>query len=197
MAARLDIEGGGGGAALTLDPVDLVLLAGAFELARHEAETLGGSIAARLGLAVDALATLAHVLGEQAPTDGPEPPRPVEAEEESVRELLLANRSSPGPVGEWWGAIIARRAMEPNHLWEDLGLPERPALGVLMARHFAPLAARNNGMRWKRFLYRALCEAEGFVLCATPSCRECNEFEMCFGEETGESRLARIRNGMA
>jgi nitrogen fixation protein NifQ len=47
-------------------------------------------------------------------------------------------------------------------------------------------------MKWKKFFYRSLCELEGFVLCASPSCRECSDFHDCFGDESGESALARL-----
>lgn len=111
-----------------------------------------------------------------------------------VRDLLLAQRSSEGEVGRWLAAMVARRAMEPNHLWEDLGLRERAELSRLLMRHFAPLAARNTrNMRWKRFFYRMLCEDDGFVMCTTPVCTQCNDFDLCFGEESGESRMAERR----
>jgi nitrogen fixation protein NifQ len=111
-----------------------------------------------------------------------------------VRDLLLAQRSTEGEVGRWLAAMVARRAMEPNHLWEDLGLRERPELSRLLSRHFAPLAARNTrNMRWKRFFYRMLCEDDGFVMCTAPVCTQCNDFDLCFGEESGESRMAERR----
>jgi nitrogen fixation protein NifQ len=111
-----------------------------------------------------------------------------------VRDLLLALRSTEGEVGRWLASMVARRAMEPNHLWEDLGLRARPELSRLLTRHFAPLAARNTGnMRWKRFFYRMLCEDDGFVMCTTPVCTQCSDFDLCFGEETGESRMAERR----
>ncbi|WP_063203450.1 nitrogen fixation protein NifQ [Bradyrhizobium sp. AT1] len=111
-----------------------------------------------------------------------------------VRDLLLAQRSSEGEVGRWLAAMVARRAMEPNHLWEDLGLRERAELSRLLMRHFAPLAARNTrNMRWKRFFYRMLCEDDGFVMCTTPVCTQCNDFDLCFGEESGETRMAERR----
>ncbi|TWA98927.1 nitrogen fixation protein NifQ [Bradyrhizobium stylosanthis] len=116
-------------------------------------------------------------------------------EEIMVRDLLLAQRSTEGEISRWLAAMIARRAMEPNHLWEDLGLRERPELSRLLARHFAPLAAQNtNNMRWKRFFYRRLCEEDGLVMCTTPVCTQCNDFNHCFGEEVGESRMAQRRN---
>jgi len=115
-----------------------------------------------------------------------------------VRDLLLANRSTPGDESRWLAAMIARRAMEPNHLWEDLGLRDRSELSRLLARHFAPLAVRNTkNMRWKRFFYRTLCEADGVALCTTPVCSSCSDFNLCFGEESGESRLAYSRREFA
>jgi nitrogen fixation protein NifQ len=111
-----------------------------------------------------------------------------------VRALLLAHRSTEGEEGRWLASMIARRAVEPNHLWEDLGLRNRDELSRLLARHYAPLAAQNTrNMRWKRFFYRMLCEADGMVMCTTPVCTDCTDFDLCFGGETGESRLARTR----
>ncbi|MGV7218746.1 nitrogen fixation protein NifQ [Bradyrhizobium sp. UFLA05-112] len=108
-----------------------------------------------------------------------------------VRDLLLGQRSTKGKISRWLAAMIARRVMEPNHLWEDLGLRERTELTRLLTRHFAPLAIRNTkNMRWKRFFYRTLCENEGLLMCTTPVCTQCNDFYLCFGEESGESRMA-------
>jgi nitrogen fixation protein NifQ len=91
-------------------------------------------------------------------------------------------------------AMIARRAQSPNHLWQDLGLRNRGELSRLMARHFRPLATRNtNDMKWKKFLYRMICRDAGYSICTAPSCSECSDFEHCFGDESGESRLARVR----
>ncbi|MGY3146664.1 nitrogen fixation protein NifQ [Bradyrhizobium sp. USDA 3397] len=111
-----------------------------------------------------------------------------------IRDLLLAHRSTEGKIGGWLAAMVARRAIEANHLWEDLGLRDREELSRLLNRHFAALAARNiNNMRWKRFFYRTLCENDGFVMCTTPVCTQCNEFNVCFGAEDGESRMAERR----
>ena len=115
-----------------------------------------------------------------------------------VRDLLLAHRSTEGNAGAWLAAMIARRSMEPNHLWEDLGLRERSELTRLLMRHFFPIASRNTrNMRWKRFFYRSLCEDDGLVMCTAPVCTQCSDFTMCFGEENGESRLAYRRRALA
>jgi nitrogen fixation protein NifQ len=111
-----------------------------------------------------------------------------------VRDLLLAHRSSEGDAGRWLAAMIARRSMEPNHLWEDLGLRDRSELTRLLTRHFGPIAVRNTkNMRWKRFFYRMLCEDDGLVMCSTPVCTNCNDFDLCFGDESCESRMAERR----
>ncbi|GLS32012.1 nitrogen fixation protein NifQ [Mesorhizobium albiziae] len=119
-------------------------------------------------------------------------------EEELLRGLLLAHARPGDEASARFAKIIARRAMRDDHLWQDLGLFNRAELGRLLATHFPTLAAGNTkNMKWKKYFYRKLCEAEGFSLCTAPSCRECNDFKSCFGPEEGESRLTRIRNGIA
>jgi nitrogen fixation protein NifQ len=82
--------------------------------------------------------------------------------------------------------MIARRGLEPHHLWQDLGLRNRGELSQLMHRHFATLARRNvNDMKWKKFLYRLVCGTEGFAVCASPVCSDCNDYDHCFGDESG------------
>ncbi|KAB2943991.1 MAG: nitrogen fixation protein NifQ [Hyphomicrobium sp.] len=165
------------------------------------AATEDGPLCQRTGLASPELARLiarwfpcalmeVHAGGQDTMPDGDELVM--------VRDLLLANRSTDGDEGRWLAHMVARRAIEPSHLWEDLGLRNRAELSRLLDRHFAPLAVRNTrGMRWKRFFYRMLCEDDGFVMCTTPVCTDCCDFENCFGEEDGESRLARRRRDAA
>lgn len=155
----------------------------------------GGAVAELAGLTADDLAAMAArwfptaqdlVTTWCAQTNGAE-----DDEIAMVRGLLLANRSTGDDAGRWLAAMVARRSMEPNHLWEDLGLRDRTELTRLLMRHFSPLASRNtNNMRWKRFFYRALCEDDGLVMCTTPVCSQCGDFHVCFGDESGESRLA-------
>lgn len=115
-------------------------------------------------------------------------------EEECLRELLLRSRSSSVAFHSLLVFLVARRAMHPNHLWQDLGLRNRSELTALMLRHFTPLALRNKqDMKWKKFFYRIICREDDFRMCTAPCCAECDDFQKCFGEETGESLLAKIR----
>ncbi|MBM2715715.1 nitrogen fixation protein NifQ [Mesorhizobium caraganae] len=124
----------------------------------------------------------------------PEP----DMEEELLRGLLLAHARPGDPGSARFAKIIARRAMRNDHLWQDLGLFNRAELSRLLATHFPTLAEGNTqNMKWKKYFYRKLCEAEGFSLCTAPNCRECSDFESCFGPEEGESRLMRVKNGIA
>lgn len=106
---------------------------------------------------------------------------PVAQDQESL-SLLIRWRGRPvSEESVWLANIIARRAMERRHLWEDLGLPSRAALGALMARHFPALVEANSqGMRWKKFFYRQICSDAAFSLCLSPTCDDCLERADCF-----------------
>ena len=115
-------------------------------------------------------------------------------DEACLRDLLATCASEHSRLQALLAAMIARLAQSPNHLWQDLGLRHRGELSRLMMRHFRLLAARNTAdMKWKKFLYRMICRDAGYALCTAPSCAECCDFETCFGDENGESRLARVR----
>ena len=116
-------------------------------------------------------------------------------DERCLRELLWRFRTAPSPLNSLISFLMARRATRPNHLWQDLGLANRGELSHLMRRHFSVLAARNDqDMKWKKFFFRMICSDEGYRMCTAPSCSECNDFDVCFGDESGESLLARIRH---
>ena len=53
-----------------------------------------------------------------------------------------------------------------------------------MARWFPGLARKNvQDMKWKKFLYRQLCEREQLLICKSPTCAECSDYDLCFGAE--------------
>ncbi|MDL2402422.1 nitrogen fixation protein NifQ [Rhizobium mayense] len=172
---------------------DEYVLACVFSQALEEIEAGQASATEATGLSP---AELRDILGRNFPAGLVEAFSPEAAsdpelgtEEELLRGLLLAHARPNDPASARFAKIIARRALRDDHLWQNLGLLDRADLGRLFATHFPMLAAGNaNNMRWKKYLYRKLCEAEGFSLCASPSCQECSEIEACFGPEKGESR---------
>lgn len=179
------------GAARDADPFDAHVAASILALALQE-----GDLCAQCGLSAAGLAELAETLFPRrqlallAKAHGAAHAR--EVEEESLCELLCQNASPDSTLAGLFAAMIARRAMEPDHLWQDLGLRNREELSDLLTRHFGPLAGRNtDNMKWKRFFYRTICESEGFVLCPVPVCTECRDYDMCFGPEAGEPRLSK------
>lgn len=118
-----------------------------------------------------------------------------EIEEADLRAFILEHRSHAGPEPEWLAAILARRSLASNHLWQDMGFADRGELNLMFARHFPALKARNaQDMKWKKFFYRSLCEREGLLLCKSPNCEVCEDFHDCFGAEPGDplSTLAHL-----
>lgn len=106
------------------------------------------------------------------------------AERDDLRRLLLAHRARIDASEQWVAEIVAAGCMGGNHLWQDLGLRSRGDLNDLMATNFPELAARNDrNMKWKKFLYRQLCEREGIHACRAPSCQVCIDYAQCFGPE--------------
>ncbi len=109
-------------------------------------------------------------------------------EEELLRGLLLAHARPGDSASIRFAKIIARRALRHDHLWRELGLFDRVELSRLLSTHFITLAAGNtNNMRWKRYFYRKLCEAEGFSLCTAAACLGCKEKGSCFVPEEVKS----------
>ncbi|MGE5515651.1 MAG: nitrogen fixation protein NifQ [Bacteroidota bacterium] len=106
-------------------------------------------------------------------------------EEPDLRRLLTDNATRPGDeAAAWLAAMVARRSLQADHLWQDLGLAARSDLSGLLLRHFAPLAMRNDrDMKWKKFFYRQMCEDEGVRICKSPVCDTCTDFTLCYGPE--------------
>lgn len=111
--------------------------------------------------------------------------RPLRNEEfDDLVSLLLEHRSHPGEEVDWLAHAIASACMGGNHLYQDMGLPNRQALSSLLQRYFAPLFEKNSGnMKWKKFFYKQLCDQAQVKVCQAPSCQVCDDFTNCFGPE--------------
>ncbi|HAN55175.1 MAG TPA: hypothetical protein DCQ77_02735 [Betaproteobacteria bacterium] len=110
---------------------------------------------------------------------------PLQASEfDDLVALLLAHRSDDAEHTEWLAHAIASGCMGGNHLYQDMGLPDRQALSVLLERHFTKLYLKNLGnMKWKKFFYKQLCDRAEVKMCPAPSCQVCNDYKSCFGPE--------------
>lgn len=146
-----------------------------------------GSLPAHLGLGPEWFARLVArhfpALRWQPPADSaacPDPEQRALEHEDLVRLLTqYADREVEGSFA--LARIVAAGCLGSDHLWQDLGLPARRDLTTLMQRNFPRLAAENTqDMRWKKFLYRRLCEQEGLVACRSPSCEACCDYSACF-----------------
>ncbi|MBO3707265.1 MAG: nitrogen fixation protein NifQ [Candidatus Accumulibacter sp.] len=125
--------------------------------------------------------TLAAAPGVRTPDDGGD-------EFADLLDLLLEHLALPDEAGTCLCHAIATAAMGANHLWQDMGLPDRRALSELLRDNFPVLAARNIGdMKWKKFYYRQLCERAGVPICRAPHCGECCDRVLCFGPEEGSA----------
>lgn len=105
-------------------------------------------------------------------------------ERDDVLALLLENRAGHDESEQWMAQIVTTACMANDHLWQDLGLWSRAHLSTLMTQNFPALAVKNvHDMKWKKFLYKQLCEREGINACRAPSCEHCTDYAKCFGPE--------------
>ncbi len=153
-----------------------------------------------LGLDVNSYACLSDYLGRERVLSVIEADLVVEHRDvEDIRQLLLemrreewmdlysllvAHRRGQSVSELWMAKVVAAGCLGAKHLWQDLGLDNRQTLSDLLFVNFPELAANNTrNMRWKKYLYKQLCEREGAYVCRAPSCEQCAAFSECFGTE--------------
>lgn len=108
-------------------------------------------------------------------------------EVDDLRTLLLDHVDPAAGTFAERAAVAERVALAclgDNHLWQDLQFHSRAELTALMRRWFPALVAKNHAdMKWKKFLYKQLCEREQLFICKAPSCAVCVDRPVCFGPE--------------
>ena len=167
------------------DPATLAF-AGVIALAPRRRTPYGVPIAGMDSVALAALQEriFPYLQSPMLLTDCPLPAPSLLDEFDDLLALLLDHRSGQDEPSRWLSHAVATAAMADNHLWQDLGLPSRVELSALMRLHFTSLALRNTGdMKWKKFLYRQLCERAGLSICRSPNCGVCSDYPLCFGPE--------------
>lgn len=101
-----------------------------------------------------------------------------------LRKLLRSFRRGQQAFELYIADIVAAACLGGDHLWRDLGMANRFDLTGLIKHTFPSLASLNsNDMRWKKFLYKQICEQQGGYICRSPSCDQCPTYELCFGVE--------------
>jgi nitrogen fixation protein NifQ len=112
---------------------------------------------------------------------------------EDLVALLSVQGLEPQEERLWIAHALAQATLGSDHLWQDLHLPSRRELSALMAQWFPALAARNSGdMKWKKFLYKQLCDQAEISLCRSPSCGVCSDRPLCFGPEEAAGPSVRV-----
>lgn len=105
-------------------------------------------------------------------------------EREELIALMTGHRAMRDELELIIAEIVAAACMAADHLWQDLGLWSRTQLSAMMEHNFPTLAAKNDkNMKWKKFLYKQLCAAEGIYICRAPSCEVCTDYTECFAPE--------------
>lgn len=107
---------------------------------------------------------------------------------DDIIELLMDHRCDDSEATRDLVVFIATACMDANHLWQDMGLPDRASLNELMQTNFPALAAKNTGnMKWKKFFYKQLCKRADIFICKSPTCGVCTDYNHCFGPEDASS----------
>jgi len=105
-------------------------------------------------------------------------------EREDLVRLLRGYSVGESPERDWVVGILVAGCLGDDHLWQDLGLWSRADLSALIGQNFPELSALNvHDMKWKKFLYKRLCEEEGIYICRAPSCHVCMDYHKCYGPE--------------
>ena len=105
-------------------------------------------------------------------------------EKDDLVNLLLSFSTKKAQENRWIIELVVSACLGNDHLWQDIGFWQRAELSQFLNYNFPRLAERNNkDMKWKKFLYKQLCEAEGIYLCRAPSCDVCTDDDVCFGPE--------------
>lgn len=116
---------------------------------------------------------------------------PLMSEFDDLVELLLDHRTDDAEYNVWLAYAVASGCMGSDHLYQDMGLPDRHVLSALLERYFTALYLKNVGdMKWKKFFYKQLCDRAEVVMCPARNCQSCVDYKNCFGPEEDAPILA-------
>ena len=96
--------------------------------------------------------------------------------EEMYQEVLalLVSHGADVYARDTIAPIVARKSLEMNHMYEDMGFESRTQMGKFMKRHFPTLAAEKpKDKLWKKYLYDSIGKI-------APACATCDDQLTCF-----------------
>ena len=109
---------------------------------------------------------------------------PLASEFDDMVALLLEHRSDDAECNEWLAYAVASGCMGSDHLYHDMGLPDRHTLSALLERYFTALYLKNvHNMKWKKFFYKQLCDRAEVTTCPARNCQSCIDYHNCFAPE--------------
>jgi len=105
-------------------------------------------------------------------------------EKEELEALFHDVRKDDHEQRQWIAAMLIAGCAGHQHLWEDMGLFSRKDLTDLLNENFPAMAHKNVlNMKWKKFVYKQLCDRSNIHACPAPTCQACNDFKVCFAPE--------------
>lgn len=109
---------------------------------------------------------------------------PLASEFEDMVSLLLEHRTDDAESNVWLAHAVASGCMGSDHLYHDMGLPDRRNLSALLERYFTSLFQKNvHNMKWKKFFYKQLCDRADVIMCPARNCQSCVDYKNCFASE--------------
>ncbi len=109
---------------------------------------------------------------------------PMESEFADMVSLFLEHRTDDAECNVWLAYAVASGCMGSDHLYHDMGLPDRRTLSALLERYFTALFLKNvNNMKWKKFFYKQLCDKAEVMMCPARNCQSCADYKNCFAPE--------------
>ncbi len=109
---------------------------------------------------------------------------PLASEFEDIVAILMEHRSHDARHNEWLAYAVASGCMGSDHLYHDMGLPDRNTLSALLEHYFTALFRKNvHNMKWKKFFYKQLCDRAEIIMCPTRNCNSCIDYKNCYSPE--------------
>ena len=87
---------------------------------------------------------------------------------------LLQSYANSSYAHDMLAPMIAKKSLQKNHLYGDLGFKSRTEMGKFMKKNFPLLAVKKPKTKlWKKFIYDEINKI-------APACMQCEDYINCF-----------------